>query len=138
MSSQIANDEYSQALRLGQKEYRELLMAGKSNRIVCTQDGGITDLELSVRLQVGNVDIVVSSRPRQTMCKGPYEMVGINYTEMRYLGLKSSQHFKGWWTGKAKTMIPCESPGVHSADLGSFAYQHLDTSYFPMGDPEWK
>ena len=25
MNSQIANDEYSQALRLGQKEYRELL-----------------------------------------------------------------------------------------------------------------
>ena len=29
MNSQIATDEYSQALRLGQKEYRELLMAGK-------------------------------------------------------------------------------------------------------------
>ena len=29
MNSQVALDEYAQALRLGQKEYRELLMAGK-------------------------------------------------------------------------------------------------------------
>ena len=30
MNTQIAIDEYSQALRLGQKEYRELVMAGQN------------------------------------------------------------------------------------------------------------
>lgn len=35
MSIQTAMDEYSQALRLGQKEYRELLMSGKDPIRLC-------------------------------------------------------------------------------------------------------
>ena len=100
--------------------------------------GGTTNLDLSVRLQVGNVDIVVSSRPRQTMCKGPFEMVGINYTQMRYLGLKSSQHFKGWWKDHAGAIITCDPPGIHCGDLSVFDFEHADRSYFPFEEPEWE
>ena len=56
---------------------------------------------LTVRLQVGNVDIVVTSLPRQTMDKGPFEIVGINYSEYQILCLKSSQHFRAFWTDRA-------------------------------------
>ena len=100
--------------------------------------GGTTNLDLSVRLQVGNVDIVVSSRPRQTMCKGPFEMVGINYTEMRYLGLKSSQHFKGWWKDHAGAIITCDPPGIHCGDLTVFDFKFANLNYFPFVDPEWE
>ena len=54
---------------------------------------------------------------------------------MRILALKSSQHFKGRWHGRAKTIIPCDSPGIHSSDLRSFAFRNLDMRYFPFGDP---
>lgn len=100
--------------------------------------GGETNLDLSVRLQVGNVDIVVSSRPRQTMCKGPFEMVGINYTQMRYLGLKSSQHFKGWWKDHAGAIITCDPPGIHCGNLSVFDFQYADRNYFPFVDLEWE
>ena len=100
--------------------------------------GGITNLDMSVRLQVGNVDIVVSSRPRQTMCKGPFEMVGINYTQMRYLGLKSSQHFKGWWKDHAGMIVTCDPPGIHCGDFTVFDFQFANLNTFPFIDPDWE
>lgn len=100
--------------------------------------GGETNLDLSARLQVGNVDIVVSSRPRQTMCKGPFEMVGINYQQMRYLGLKSSQHFKGWWKDHAGTIITCDPPGIHCGDFTVFDFQFANLNTFPFIEPDWE
>ena len=118
--------------------YVKAICDGKFVNVSPMGGGGVTDLDLSVRLQVGNVDIVVSSRPRQTMCKGPFEMVGINYTQMRYLGLKSSQHFKGWWKDHAGAIITCDPPGIHCGDLSVFDYQYADRNYFPFVDPEWE
>ena len=100
--------------------------------------GGITNLDLSVRLQVGNVNIVVSSLPRQTMCKGPFEMVGIDYARMRYLGLKSSQHFKAWWKDHAGAIITCDPPGIHCGDLSVFDFKYANMQYFPFVEPEWE
>ena len=118
--------------------YVKAICDGKFVNVSPMGGGGVTDLDLSVRLQVGNVDIVVSSRPRQTMCKGPFEMVGINYTQMRYLGLKSSQHFKGWWKDHAGAIITCDPPGIHCGDLSVFDYQYADRNYFPFTEPEWE
>ena len=94
-------------------------------------------LGLTVRLRVGNVDIVVSSRARQTMDKGPFEIVGINYSEYKILCLKSSQHFRGWWQERAAKIIPCDPPGIHCADLSVFDFKMANTNYFPLGDAEW-
>ena len=118
--------------------YVKAICDGKFVNVSPMGGGGETNLDLSVRLQVGNVDIVVSSRPRQTMCKGPFEMVGINYTQMRYLGLKSSQHFKGWWKDHAGAIVTCDPPGIHCGDLSVFDYQYADRSYFPFTEPEWE
>lgn len=92
---------------------------------------------LTARLQVGNVDVVVTSLPRQTMDKGPFEIVGINYSEYRILCLKSSQHFRGWWQDKATKIIPCDPPGIHCGDLSVFDFKMANTSYFPLGDAQW-
>ena len=100
--------------------------------------GGIGKLGTTVLLQVGNVSIVVAAGRRQTLDDAPFQLVGIDWRDMRYLALKSSQHFKGWWVGRAKTIIPCDSPGIQSADLESFSYKHLNTTYFPFADPKWE
>ena len=56
MNSQIANDEYSQALRLGQKEYRELLMAGKDPH-PAVLDEILPEVSTEAVVNVGLVDI---------------------------------------------------------------------------------
>ncbi len=118
--------------------YVKAICDGKFVNVSPMGGGGMTNLDLSVRLQVGNVDIVVSSRARQTMCKGPFEMVGINYTQMRYLGLKSSQHFKGWWKDHAGTIITCDPPGIHCGDFTVFDFQFANLKTFPFMDPDWE
>ena len=100
--------------------------------------GGKRNMGPTVLLQVGNVGIVVGTNRQQTLDDGPFRVVGIDWQDMRILALKSAQHFKGWWTGRAKTIIPCDSPGIQCADLTVFDYKYANTSYFPLGDPEWK
>ncbi len=56
MSAQIAFDEYAQALRQGQKEYRELLMAGKSPYPVVL-DEILPDISTETVRDLGLVDI---------------------------------------------------------------------------------
>ena len=100
--------------------------------------GAIASIGPTVLLQVGNVYVIVATGRRQVLDDGPFRIVGIDWQDMNILALKSAQHFKGWWVGRARTIIPCDSPGIQSADLGSFAYKHLNTDYFPLGDPAWE
>ena len=56
MNSQTAQDEYSQALRLGQKEYRELLAAGKDPH-PAVLDEILPEFSTETVVNVGLVDI---------------------------------------------------------------------------------
>ena len=100
--------------------------------------GAMVNMGPTVLLEVGNVGIIVSGNRSQNLDDGPFCIVGIDWRDMRILALKSSQHFKGWWVGKAKTIIACDSPGIHGADLNTFEYKNLNKNYFPFADAEWK
>lgn len=100
--------------------------------------GGKNSLGTTACLEVGNVSIVVASFRTQTFDDGPFLTAGVDWSQKRIVALKSSQHFKGWWVGKAKTIIPCDSPGIQSADLESFTFRHLNTGYFPFADISWE
>ena len=56
MSTQVAIDEYAQALRQGQKEYRELLMAGKDPH-PAVLDEILPEISGDAVLDLGLVDI---------------------------------------------------------------------------------
>lgn len=99
--------------------------------------GSKATLGVSVCLQVGNVLVVVGSERRQTMDKNPFLIVGIDVYDMKILGLKSSQHFKGWWKDHAAKIITCDPPGIHCGDLSVFDFKHADTSFFPLSDARW-
>jgi microcystin degradation protein MlrC len=57
---------------------------------------------------------------------------------MRYLGLKSSQHFKGWWKDHAGAIVTCDPPGIHCGDLSVFDFKYANTATFPFIDPDWE
>lgn len=99
--------------------------------------GAHTYLRTMAHLVVGNVHIAVGSVRTQTMDDGPFISVGIDWREMKILGLKSTLHFRGWWADQVDTIIPCNSPGIHTSDLTKFQFKNANTSYFPLGDPEW-
>ena len=99
--------------------------------------GEIGSIGQTVLLQVSNVSIIVATGRRQVLDDGPFRIAGIDWQDMRIIALKSAQHFKGWWTGRAKAIVSCDSPGIQSADLSSFAYKNLNPDFFPLSDPEW-
>ena len=99
--------------------------------------GAKNTIGTSVLLVSGNVQIVVGTNRTQTKDDGPFRVLGIDWQEMRILALKSTQHFRGWWQDRAKTIIPCDSPGIHSADLASFQYKKINKNCFPFADVEW-
>ena len=93
--------------------------------------GTAMSMGLTARLQVGNVDIVVGSIANQTRDKCPFEVMGIDYQTMHILGLKSTQHFRGWWESRA-AICPCDPPGIHCGDLDTFDFKHLNKTYYPF------
>ena len=94
--------------------------------------GERSSLGATVLLVAGNVKIVVCSNRVQTKDDAPFYLAGIDWRSERILALKSSHHFRGWWQDQVETIITCDSPGVHSADLTSFDFKHLNREYFPF------
>jgi len=121
-----------------EKAYVKAISDGKFITISPMGAGGTFHMGLTVRLQVGNVDIVVGSITSQTKDKGPFQTLGIDYEKMHLLCLKSSQHFRGWWQDKAAAICPCDPPGIHCGDLDLFDYVNIDQSYYPFDmDRQW-
>ena len=58
-----------------------------------------------------------------------------NITEYRYIGLKSTQHFRGWFGSRAARIISCDPPGYNSSNLSFFEYHKIPRPVFPL-DPE--
>jgi len=56
---------------------------------------------------------------------------------MHILGLKSTQHFRGWWQSRAE-IVPCDPPGIHCGDLLEFNFKYLDRTKYPFDmDRQW-
>ena len=98
--------------------------------------GKLATLGPSVLLQVGNVQIGVSSSRRQTLDCNAFEILGVNYQDMHILGLKSSQHFKAWWKERA-AIVSCDPPGIHCSNLSVFNFENANTAFFPLEDAQW-
>ena len=96
------------------------------------------DLGTTVCLQVGKVQIVVACTRTQTFDDNPFVLGGVDWRQMRLLGLKSSQHFKGWWADQVQTIIPCDSPGIVSGDLKTLPLTRAPKDYYPLNpNREW-
>jgi len=100
--------------------------------------GNTVYLGTSACLVVDNVQIVVVSDRDQAMDDGLLRVVGISKDLMKIVAVKSSQHFKAWWADRCRGMVPCDSPGIHCADLRAFDFSYANTSYFPLQDAVWE
>ena len=72
--------------------------------------GAKIELGTTVLLQIDNVKVVITSIRCQNYDDGPLRTVGIKWQDCSIIGLKSLQHFRAWWTDKAKNIIPINAP----------------------------
>lgn len=117
--------------------YVKCISDGRFLRVSPMGGGAISNIGLTALLVVGNVNIVVASIRDQAFDDGMFRVVGLRHDLLRYAAVKSSQHFKGWWKDHCSGIVPCDSPGVHCADLRTFDFKFANTGYFPLADAQW-
>lgn len=114
--------------------YVKAISDGRHIKVSPMGKGAVMDMGNTVLLKVGNVQIIVGSKAAQTMDKGPFRMMGIDYRSMHILALKSAQHFRGWWQDHAAAICPCDPPGLGCGDLSQFRFEHVNQGFYPF-DP---
>lgn len=90
------------------------------------------DLGRLCALRVGQVDVVVSSGRRQTLDDRWFIRAGIDISEYPIIAVKSSQHFRAYFTVLAATIITSDSSGLSAADVTAFPRQRLSSALWPL------
>ncbi|MDQ0340983.1 microcystin degradation protein MlrC [Caldalkalibacillus uzonensis] len=94
--------------------------------------GKKVNLGKSVRLRVGNVDIIVCAKKGQTLDEQIFLLHGIDVTKYKIVALKSENHFRAVFTPLAKKIITVDSPGLSSYNLLNFKYQRVRRPVLPL------
>jgi len=96
--------------------------------------GAPCQLGNTARIRSGNVDIIVTSNRIQTFDDRPYIITGADLADYRYVALKSTQHFRGYFQNKAAAIIPCDPPGLNTSDLTAFQYHKIPRPVYPLDE----
>ena len=88
-----------------------------------------------VLLMIGNVYVTVCSKRAQIMDDGHMEVAGLDYRKLRILGVKSAQHFRGFWETRVSGLVACDPPGLQKSDVSVYDLKLLPRSAYPL-DPE--
>ncbi|MBR2634092.1 MAG: M81 family metallopeptidase [Clostridia bacterium] len=94
--------------------------------------GQKTSLGRCARIRTGNVEIVVGSKRNQTFDDRPFAVTGADLSEYRYVGLKSTQHFRAYFSSRAAAVFSCDPPGLNCGDLSVFDYKKQTASVYPL------
>ena len=96
--------------------------------------GLASKLGKTARIRSGNVDIIVASNRAQTFDDRPFVITGADLANYRYVGLKSTQHFRGFFADKAAAIIPCDPPGLSTSDLTAFEFKKIPRPVYPLDE----
>ncbi len=92
------------------------------------------DLGAMCRLVIDGVDVIVASRAEQIYDIEPFALHGLDVSEHRLIALKGANHFRAYYQHLAKQIISVDSVGLSTADITSFAREHLQGEYWPLSD----
>ncbi len=85
-----------------------------------------------VLLMIGNVYVTVCSKRAQIMDDGHMEVAGLDYHKLKIMGVKSAQHFRGFWETRVSGLVACDPPGLQKSDVGVYDLKLLPRSAYPL------
>jgi microcystin degradation protein MlrC len=94
--------------------------------------GEIIDLGLLATLRIAKVVIIVSSGRRQTLDDGPFIKAGIDISQFPIVALKSSQHFRAYFTGRASRIVTADAPGLSPVTVSHLPRPRLARKTWPI------
>jgi microcystin degradation protein MlrC len=90
------------------------------------------DLGPTVRLVTGGVDIIVTSKPWQTLDREVFVLHGIDVTRYKVVVVKSSQHFRAGFRDVAARIITAGSPGLTTERVELLHRHHAPGPLWPL------
>lgn len=94
--------------------------------------GSPADYGKCARLQIGGIDVIVSSFRTQTIDEEIFLLHGIDIRRYKIVGLKSSDHFRAGFRPIAAAIIGCHTRGLVSPDFTTFPYKRLQRPMWPL------
>ena len=106
----------------------KLISAAPINR------GVAMDYGKTVRLRQGNVEVILVSDRFQVYDDRPFLMTGCDLSQAKVLGLKSMNHFKGYFQHTADAIVTADPPGACPINLKQYPYKNLTHPILPLDD----
>lgn len=94
--------------------------------------GGWTELGPCAALQIGGIEVLVSSRPYQPYDPGLFQLHGIDITKRKIVVLKSTSKWRGGFKGLVAQDIIVDTPGYMSRDLTIYEWHQLKRPIWPL------
>lgn len=86
------------------------------------------------RLEVGGIDVIVSSRRNQTFDTEPFKALGIDVTRYKIVALKSSNHFRAGFQELAREIVTADPPGLTTHHIEIFPRKHKPWAMWPLDE----
>ena len=98
--------------------------------------GAPMDYGNTVRLRQDNVEVIVVSQRFQTYDDRPFMMTGCDMSQYKVLGLKSMNHFRGYFQSRADAIVTADPPGQCPINLKLYSYQNIERPILPLDEME--
>ncbi|TMV45449.1 M81 family metallopeptidase [Paenibacillus mesophilus] len=90
------------------------------------------DLGQTARLRIGNVDVIVTSIKSQLLDDELLKLHGIDMLRYKVIGIKSSQHFRGFFQNRVPRIMTVDCPGLSTFDFSGFDYRRIVRPIHPL------
>ncbi|MDQ0341167.1 microcystin degradation protein MlrC [Caldalkalibacillus uzonensis] len=114
------------------RAYVKCLTDGQFIQTSPMEEGLKVDLGKSVRLLIGNVDVIVTSLKSQLLDDELLKLHGIDMKRYNVIGIKSSQHFRGFFENKVTKIITVDSLGLSTFNFSKFSYRNICRPVYPL------
>lgn len=111
------------------------LLALSDGDFVCASPvhkGALMSYGPSARLRCRNVEFIVVTNLMQVYDDRPFIMTGANMADYRIVGLKSTNHFRAYFSQTADALIGADTPCTCPADLHKIPYQKVIRPIYPL------
>ncbi|NJK31245.1 MAG: M81 family metallopeptidase [Deltaproteobacteria bacterium] len=106
------------------KAYIKSISDGRYTVVSPMGAGTKFDVGPAVGLLIEGVDVAVVSGSMQPFDANQMKMVGFDPADYRVVVVKSTSHFRAWWTDVASEIIDCDPPGICSNDISTLKYKN--------------
>ena len=77
---------------------------------------------------------MISVSKIQTFDDRPFLVTGADLADYRYVGLKSTQHFRSYFKDRAGAIIACDPPGLTCSNLTYFDFKKIPRPVYPLDE----